>query len=133
MNRSRHLAIVSSLLVSLMAGCGITVANQRLLLPQDLVENKYEAVRAVILEEASNNGFGTPASEVKPSKYNDYKGRIYFKLQTGMGTDQLTVELEPKDGKVLLYVHGAGTKGNADGAVKAITARLEQLGGTLGR
>ena len=132
MNRSRHLAIVSSLLL-LLTGCGITVANQRLLLPQDLVDNKYETVRTIIIEEAANNGFGTPASEIKPSKYNDYKGRVYFKLTTGMGTDQLTVELEPKGGKVSVYIHGAGTKGNADGAVKAITARLEQLGGTVAR
>lgn len=130
MNRSRYLGIVSPLLL-LVVGCGITVAHQRLLLPQDLVDSKYEAVRTVILEEAANNGFGTPASEIKPSKYNEYKGRIYFRLVTGAGTDQLTVELEPEDGKVSVYVHGAGTKGDADGAVKAITERLEQLGGTV--
>jgi hypothetical protein len=133
MNRSRHLAIVSSLLLLLLAGCGMTVAGQHLLLPQDLVDNKYDAVRTIVVEEAANNGFGTVASEVKPSKYTDYKGSIYFKLQTAAGTDQLTVELTPKEGKVSVYVHGAGTKGNADGAIKAITARLEQLGGTVVR
>lgn len=131
MNRSRHLAIVSSLLLSLLAGCGMTVAGQHLLLPQDLVDNKYDAVKAIVTEEAANNGFGVLASEVKPSKYTDYKGSIYFKLQTTMGTDQLTVELKPQDGKVAVHVHGAGTKANADGAVKAITARLAQLGGTV--
>lgn len=133
MNRSRYLAIVSSLLLLVLAGCGMTVASQRLLLPQDLVDNKYEAIRTIVLEEAANNGFGTPASEVRPSKYNDYKGSIYFRLVTAAGTDQLTVELKPKDGKVSVYVHGAGTKANADGAVGAITARLGQLGGTIAR
>jgi hypothetical protein len=131
MHPSRYFVALASLTI-LLGGCGVSVGHQQLYLPNDVVENKYDAIRAIIVEEAANNGYGAaPTSEIKPSKYNNYKGKIYYALTTGAGTDQFTVELKPADdGKVSVYMNGGGTKGDPKGAMKAIAARLEQLGAT---
>jgi hypothetical protein len=121
-----------SLMLTLLIACGISVGHQQLYLPTDVVESQYDAIRAIIVEEAANNGYGAaPTSEIKPSQYNNYKGKIYYALKTGAGTDQFTVELKPSDdGKVSVYMNGGGTKGDPRAAMKAITDRLAQFGVT---
>ena len=132
MARFRYLTSLSPLLILLFA-CGVSVGHQNLVLPEDVVANQYEAVRTVVVEEAANNGYGAaPTSEIKPSKYNNYKGKIYYALTTGAGTDQLTFTLDPaENGKVAVNINGGGTKGDPKGAIKAITERLQKLGATV--
>ena len=79
------------------------------------------------MEEAANNGFGALTSEVKPSEYNDWTGRLFFQLKTSNGTDQLFVDFNRVDTGVNIWIHGAGTRSNPDSAAKAIQARITQL------
>ncbi|KAF0221284.1 MAG: hypothetical protein FD174_422 [Geobacteraceae bacterium] len=103
-------------------GC-ITLGHDRAELKTDLVKNKYEIIKKIVLEEAANNGFSQLTSEIKPSQYNDWKGKLYFALMTPNGTDQLFIEFN----KDSVYMHGAGTRTNPDSAIKAIRAKIDQL------
>lgn len=114
------------LVASLLHGC-VTVGSERLVLKEDTFASKYPSIRQVVIDEAANNGFSTLTSEVKPSEFNAWKGRLFFQLVTPNGTDQLFVDFERKAGGVSVWAHGAGTRGNANSAAKAIAARLRQL------
>ncbi|MDB5904568.1 MAG: hypothetical protein JWM26_3446 [Betaproteobacteria bacterium] len=103
--------------------------NVRLVGTQQQLERNYAAIRNIVLEEAKNNGFPNPGAEVRPTASNGWRGRFYFSLQTGMGTDQLTAEFRPKDGAVELYMHGAGNRADPKGAIKAVTERISPLFG----
>jgi hypothetical protein len=114
------------LVVSLLQGC-VTVGSERLVMKEDTFATKYSNIRQIVIEEAANNGFSTLTSEVKPSEFNSWKGRLFFQLVTANGTDQLFVDFEKKAGGVSVWAHGAGTRGNASSAAKAIAARLGQM------
>jgi hypothetical protein len=107
-------------------GC-ISVGNQRLVIKEDTFQAKYATIKQIVVEEAANNGFSTLTSEVKPSQYNDWKGRLFFQLKTAGGTDQLFVDFKKMPEGISVYAHGAGIRGNANSACKAISARLGQL------
>ena len=104
------------------AGC-ITLAHDRTALRSGLVQSKYNTIKKIVLEEAANNGFSQLTSEIKPSEYNEWKGKLYFALKTPHGTDQLSVEFN----KDAVYMHGGGTRSNPDSAIKAIRARIDEL------
>lgn len=112
--------------VLLFQGC-VTIGSERLVIKEDTFTGKYSSIRQIVIEEAANNGFSTLTSEVKPSQFNGWKGRLFFQLVTPEGTDQLFVDFEKKTEGVSVWVHGAGTRGNANSAAKAIAARLSQL------
>ena len=105
----------------------VTVSNQRFALKQETVATNYPRIKQIVVEEAANNGFSQLTSEIKPSAYNDWKGQLFFQLETVNGTDQLFVEFKKVDTGISVYVHGAGTRSNPDSAAKAIEARLSQL------
>jgi hypothetical protein len=107
-------------------GC-ISVGNQRLVIKEDTFQAKYATIKQIVVEEAANNGFSTLTSEVKPSQYNDWKGRLFFQLKTVHGTDQLFVDFKKTPEGITVWTHGAGTRGDASSASKAIAARLGQL------
>ena len=115
------------LVVFLISGC-VTMGSQRLLLNQGVSFDRYDEVKHIVVEEAASNGFSELTSEIKPSKHNNWEGQLYFKLVTPNGTDQLFVELSKKDGRILVYMHGAGTRANPDSAIKAIQERLDKAG-----
>lgn len=121
----RNVVLVLLIVVSL-AGC-VTLGSSRLLVKQDVFAAKYEAIKRIVLEEAANNGFGQLTSEVKPSEFNGWKGKLYFALVTPNGTDQLFVEFQRQGDSVSVYTHGAGTRANPDSAARAIEARLRQF------
>ena len=121
-----HKAVLLLLVGVLVQGC-ITMGNERFTMDPSKFAAKYPAIRQVVIEEAANNGFGTLASEVKPSEFNDLKGQLFFQLRTANGIDQLWVEFVKRPEGVAVWTHGAGTRGNANSAVKAITARLNAL------
>ncbi len=107
-------------------GC-VTLGSEQLLLKQAVFSSSYAHIKSIVLEEAANNGFSQLTSEVKPSEFNQWKGKMYFALVTPNGTDQLFVEFQRQGDSVSVNIHGAGTRGNPDSAAKAITARLRQL------
>ncbi|MCX5850285.1 MAG: hypothetical protein NTW65_12690 [Deltaproteobacteria bacterium] len=112
--------------VSLFLGC-VTMGSERLVMKEGTFASKYSSIKKIVMEEAANNGFSTLTSEIKPSKYNDWEGRLFFQLVTPNGTDQLFVDFKKKPEGVSVWVHGAGTRGNANSAAKAISARLNKL------
>lgn len=105
-----------------MSGC-ITLAHDRTALRSGLVQSKYDKIKKIVLEEAANNGFSQLTSEIKPSEFNEWKGKLYFALKTPNGTDQLFVEFDRDS----VYMHGAGTRSNPDSAIKGIRARIDKL------
>lgn len=107
-------------------GC-ITVGNERLVIKEDTFQAKYSTIKQIVIEEAANNGFSTLTSEIKPSQYNNWKGRFFFQLTTAGGTDQLFVDFKKAPEGISVWTHGAGIRGNANSASKAIAARLGQL------
>jgi len=107
----------------LVTGCGMKIANDSFDVKEELVVNKYETLRKIVIEEAGNNGFSQLTSEIKPSKYNEQKGRLFFSLKTPMGTDQLFADFD----KGNINVHGAGFRSNPESAIKAITIRIKEL------
>ena len=109
------------------SGC-VTMGSDRFLLDKNVTFEQYNKIKQIIVEEAGSNGFGTLTSEVKPSEHNNWKGQLYFKLVTPNGTDQLFAELSKREGNILVYIHGAGTRANPDSAAKAIRARMEKEG-----
>lgn len=118
--------LIFAILTVILNAC-VSVGNARLLTGQDEFIRNYPRIKSIVIEEAANNGFGTLTSEVKPSEFNDWKGQLFFSLVTPNGTDQLFVEFERKADGVVIWVHGAGTRGNPDSAAKAISARLSKL------
>lgn len=117
----KHLVwVLLILLVTL--GCGLTMRSSTIALKPDLVVNNYDAIRTIVIEEAKNNGFSN-LTEVKPSKYNDWEGKLNFIT----GNDKFRVEIKKDGEKFALYMHGGATSGNLDGAIKAITARVNEL------
>lgn len=115
---------------AVLAGC-ISTANTKFLVKRDSFNRNYNEIKAIAVQEAANNGFGTLTSEVKPSEYNDWTGRLFFQLKTANGTDQLFVEFRSQDDAVNVWVHGAGTRSNPDSASKAIQARVGKLVGAV--
>jgi len=105
-----------------MAGC-ITLAHDRAELKSGLVQSKYDAIKKIVIEEAANNGFSQLTSEIKPSEYNEWQGKLFFALKTPNGTDQLFVEFNGDS----VYMHGAGTRSNPQSAIKAMRARIDKL------
>jgi hypothetical protein len=97
-------------------------------LSKDVTFAQYDKLKRIVVEEAASNGFSELTSEIKPSKHNEWQGQLYFKLETPHGTDQLFVELSNKDNRILVYIHGAGTRTNPDSAIKAIQERLGKEG-----
>lgn len=105
----------------------ISMGNARLSVTQDEFVKNYPRIKSIVTEEAANNGFGILTSEVKPSEYNDWKGQLFYQLETANGTDQLFVEFDKTANDMNVWVHGAGTRGNANSAAKAISARLKNI------
>ena len=87
----------------------------------------YQAIKAMLIEEAANSGFGTLSSEIKPSEFNGWKGQLFFQLKTANGTDQLFIEFKNIDAGVEVYVHGAGTRSDPKSAAASIEAHLANL------
>jgi hypothetical protein len=112
--------------VSLFQGC-VTIGSERIVMKENTFASKYSIIKQVVIEEAANNGFSTLTSEIKPSEYNDWEGRLFFQLKTANGTDQLFVDFKKTAEGISVWAHGAGTRGNAKSAAKAITARLNKL------
>ncbi len=108
------------------AGC-VTLGSARFSLTQEYFLENYPQIKSIIVEEAANNGFGALTSEVKPSEFNDWTGKLFFQLKTANGTDQLFVEFSKDPNGVNIWVHGAGTRSNPDSAAKAIQARLSRI------
>lgn len=119
-------AFVCVVAFALLSAC-VTVGHQQLLLKQTSFSTNYERIKAIVLEEAANNGFSQLTSEIKPSEFNEWKGQLYFALKTPLGTDQLFVEFKKAGDSVSVYAHGAGVRSNPDSAAKAIVARLSRL------
>lgn len=115
--------LIFAILTVILNAC-VSMGNARLSATQDEFVRNYPLIKSIAIEEAANNGFGALTSEVKPSKYNNWKGQLYFSLVTPNGTDQLFVKFERKGDSVGIWVHGAGTRGNADSAAQAISARI---------
>jgi hypothetical protein len=107
-------------------GC-VAIGNERLVIKEDTFQAKYSTIRQIVIEEAANNGFSTLTSEIKPSEYNNWKGRFFFQLITANGTDQFFVDFKKTPEGISVWTHGAGTRGDASSAAKAIAARLGQL------
>ena len=124
---SLHRYFVVLVAVIFLQACSMTLGNERMMIKQDSFVSNYPKIKEIVVEEAANNGFGTLTSEVKPSQYNNWKGKLFFQLKTAAGTDQLWVEFSQRDGDIDVWVHGAGMRANADSASKAISARLSQL------
>ena len=112
------------LLLIFTIGCATT---GKMTLREDVVMNKYVTIRKIVIEEAANNGFPTLRSEVKPSKINKWKGKLYFTVWTGLGWDNLTVRIKRKGDNFVVDLVGAATQANPKGAIKAIKARLSEL------
>ncbi|MCA1773831.1 MAG: hypothetical protein LC677_14985, partial [Halomonas sp.] len=123
---SRFKKIILISLLTIVAGC-VSVGWEQLTLSKSTFENQYPQIKKIATEEAANYGFSDLTSEVKPSQFNDYKGRLFFQLETTNGTDQLFVDFSPDPQGVAVKVHGAGTRGDADAAAQAISARLKKL------
>ena len=104
------------------------MGSQRLLLNQDVSFEQYDRIKHIVIEEAASNGFSELSSEIRPSEHNNWEGQLYFKLITPNGTDQLFVELSKREGKIMVYMHGAGTRSNPDSAIKAIQSRFDKEG-----
>lgn len=117
---------IGIVVASILAAC-ISVGSVRLLATHEEFERNYSQIKKIAIEEAANNGFGTLTSEVKPSKFNNWEGELFFQLKTANGTDQLFVTFRNKPDGVDIWVHGAGTRSNPDSAAKAISARLVKL------
>ena len=113
--------------VFFISGC-VSIGSQKLLLNQDVSFEQYDKIKHIVIEEAASNGYSKLMSEVKPSEYNNWKGELYFKTETIYGTDQLTVEFEKVGEGISVYIHGAGIRGNAESATKAILGRLDKAG-----
>ena len=120
-------ALMFIFMATLVFGC-VSMGSQRMLLDKSVTFDQYDKIKRIVVEEAANNGFSTLTSEVKPSEHNGWKGQLYFKLVTPAGTDQLYAEMSKRDGHIMLYIHGGGTRANPDRAIKAIRARLEKEG-----
>lgn len=105
----------------------VTMGSQRFTMRTETFATNYPKIKKIVVEEAANNGFSELTSEVKPSRYNDYEGQLFFQLKTGNGTDQLFVEFKKVENGVAVNVHGGGTRANPASAAKAIEARLKEL------
>jgi len=112
--------------MSFITGCSLKIANERILLNENVSFNKYEEIKKIVINQAKSNGFSELTSEVKPSKYNNWDGQLYFKVVTPSGTDQLYVEFSKKDSRIMLYMHGGGTRANPNSAIKSIQGRLDE-------
>jgi hypothetical protein len=124
MKATRNIFVIYIILFVL--GCA-NFGSQRILLNNDVTFEQYDQIRLIVVEEAAKNGFSELASEVVPSKHNDWNGQLYFKLKTGRGTDQLSIEFSRNGkGQMSLYMHGAGYKSNPDSAIKSIQERLNK-------
>ena len=124
---SQSTKVFAGILIALtLQGC-VTMGSQRFALKPETITSNYAQVKQIVLEEAANNGFKELTSEIRPSEYNGYEGRLFFQLKTPAGTDQLFVDFKKTDVGVSVNVHGAGTRSNPDSAAKAIQARLSRL------
>jgi hypothetical protein len=82
----------------------------------------YDQLRQIVVEEATNAGFSS-LTEVKPSQYNNWEGRLNFTTRQ----DKFRAEITRDGDKYSLYMHGGATSADLDGAIKAITARVSEL------
>jgi len=103
------------------------MGNQRFAMKANTFVANYPKIKKIIVEEAANNGFGALTSEVKPSEYNNFEGRLFFQLKTTNGMDQLFADFKRTENGVNIWIHGGGTRANPDSAAKAIEARLKHL------
>ena len=118
--------LIGIVVASILTAC-VSVGSLHLRGTHEELERNYPQIKKIAIEEAANNGFGTLTSEVKPSKFNNWEGELFFQLKTPNGTDQLFVTFRNKPEGVDIWVHGAGTRSNPDSASKAIAARLAEL------
>jgi len=120
----KNIFVLFALLFTLLlvVGCGLKMANSKIGLEQTVVVNNYDSLRKIVIEEATNNGFSN-LTEVKPSKYNNWEGRINFINNN----DIFKAEILKDGDKYLLYMHGGTTSANLDGAIQAITQRVNEL------
>lgn len=115
-------------LLFFLVGCGMKMGDSKLDIKQELVLNQYDTLKKIVVEEANNNGFNQLTSEIKPSKYNDQRGRLFFSLKTPFGTDQLIVDFDNGN----ISMSGAGLRSNPESAIKAITYRIKELNESYG-
>jgi hypothetical protein len=101
-------------------------ANTRISGTESDFERDYPRIREIVIEEAKNNGFPQLASEITPTKANEWKGGLFFTLRTGAGTDNFAVDFYKSGDRVVTYLHGAGTRTQPGGAAKAIVERLNK-------
>lgn len=116
-----------AIVLTLISGC-ISGGTERLLLNEKVSFDRYDEIKHIVVEGAKLNGFSELTSEIKPSKYNNWEGQLYFKLVTPNGTDQFYAEFEKRNGKILVYMHGAGTRANPNSAIKTIRDGLDKAG-----
>lgn len=124
--RGLKIGFLTFLVACVVAGC-VTLGSAKFSLAREYFQENYPQIKSIIVEEAANNGFGALTSEVKPSEFNEWTGKLFFQLKTANGTDQLFVEFSKDPNGVNVYVHGAGTRSNPDSAAKAIQARLSRM------
>ena len=118
------LSVIILLVLIFTVGCATT---GKITLREDLVMNKYDVIRKIVIEEAANNGFPTLRSEIKPLEINNWKGKLYFTFKTSAGWDNLTVKIKREGDNFVVDMVGAATKANPKGAIAAIKARLGEL------
>lgn len=102
---------------------GANIGEDDVTLKDGVIQEKYDKIKKIIVEEAINKGFPKLNSETKPSKANGWEGKLFFAVSTSMGTDQLVVEFNENK----IKMHGSGTVTDPESAIKAIKQRLEEL------
>lgn len=123
----RSIRLLVGFLAALCVVACVSIGNTKFAIKPDFFQQNYAQIKAIAVEEAANNGFGTLTSEVKPSEFNEWKGSLFFQLKTANGIDQLFVDFERAEGGVRVWVHGAGTRSNPDSAGKSIQAKVAKL------
>jgi len=123
----KKVLIVAGLLISSLgcvsaASLGYKSGKSTIGLDQAVVVNNYDKLRSIIVEEATNNGFSN-LTEVKPSQYNNWEGKLSFVTHS----DKFMAEIIRDGNKYSLYMHGGTTTANVDGAIRAITQRVAEL------
>lgn len=114
------------LLVVTLQAC-VSMSSQQFAIKPEVFNANFAQIRQIIIEEAANNGYPQLSSEIKPSEYNNYEGKMLFMLNNGMGTDSFVAEFKRANGGIAVWVHGVGAKTNPESAAMAIEARLKKL------
>ena len=130
----KKLLLAALLVISLMVftGCiGLLLGNfgsGTIQVDKKDFERNYVKIRQVIIEECQNSGFQELKQEVKPTKYNNWKGTINLRTTTQSGEDSIYINFNPKENdKIEIYIHGGGMVAKPDAAINAIKDRISRL------